>query len=179
VTEESQRTTTALIILFAIVIAAASLAGCASSVQDDGKSQLAQDAYLSVYSEGMDHHGWAQEYFNNGTIAWENSDMRQAIADYANASMEYNAAADCYGQMARYAGSTQDREFGDSLRGCTFNLSLASDSFMNAAIAFEKNDTDKAYALFDEGRSCVEVSDAMLNRSIELIPAWLLNLSSA
>ena len=85
----------------------------------------------------MDHHGWAQDYFNNGTMAWENSDFRQAIADYANASMEYNAAANSYGQMARYAGSPQEKEFGDSLRGCTFNLSLASDSFMNAAIALE------------------------------------------
>ncbi len=177
-TEESQRTTTAVIILFIMVIAAAALAGCASSVQDDSNSQLAQDAYLNAYSNGMDYHGWAQDFFNNGTIAWENSDFRQAIADYANASMGYDAAANSYGQMARYAGSPHDREFGDSLRGCAFNLSIASDSFMNAAIAMERNDTDTAYALFEEGMSRVDTSDRMLNRSIELVPAWMLNQSS-
>lgn len=171
--------TAVILFAIAIVITAASLAGCTSSVQDNDTSQPAQDAYLNAYSVGMDHHGWAQDYFNNGTLAWENDDLRQTIAYYANASWEYNAAANSYGQMARYASSPQDKEFGDSLRDCTFNLSLASDCFMNTAIALEQNDTDKASALFEEGQSRVDSSDAMLNRSIELTPAWMLNLSSA
>lgn len=169
---------TAVTVLFAVIILAAASSGCASSVQDDSKVQSGQDAYLRAYIDGMDHHGWAQDYFNNGTLAWENYDFRQTIADYANASMEYNAAADSYGQMARYAGSPQEKEFGDSLRGCTFNLSLAADSFMNAAISMQKNDTEKARGLFEDGLSRVDSSDAMLNRSIELTPGWMLNMTS-
>jgi hypothetical protein len=80
--------------------------------------------------------------------------------------------------MARYASSPLEKEFGDSLRGCTFNLSLAADSFMNAAISMQKNDTEKAYVLFDEGQSRVDSSDALLNRSIELTPGWMLNMTS-
>jgi uncharacterized protein YceK len=169
---------TAVTVLFAVIILAAASSGCASSVQDDSKVQSGQDAYLSAYIDGMDHHGWAQDYFNNGTLAWDNYDFRQTIADYANASMEYNAAANSYGQMARYASSPLEKEFGDSLRGCTFNLSLAADSFMNAAISMQKNDTEKAYVLFDEGQSRVDSSDALLNRSIELTPGWMLNMTS-
>lgn len=178
VTEERQSTKTAVTVLFAVVVLAAALAGCTSSVQDDSNGQPMMDAYVNAYSAGMDHHSLAQDYFNAGTRAWENSDLRQSVADYANASMEYDAAANSYSQMARYSGSPRDEEFGNSLRGCTFNLSLASDSFMNAAIALGRNDTEKAYDLFEEGQSYVNSSDAMLNRSIEFTPEWMLSLMS-
>jgi uncharacterized protein YceK len=52
---------TAVTVLFAVIILAAASSGCASSVQDDSKGQTGQEAYLSAYIEGMDHHG-GQDY---------------------------------------------------------------------------------------------------------------------
>jgi hypothetical protein len=49
---------------------------------------------------------------------------------------------------------------------------------MNAAISMQKNDTEKARGLFEDGLSRVDSSDAMLNRSIELTPGWMLNMTS-
>ncbi|OPY27442.1 MAG: hypothetical protein A4E28_02017 [Methanocella sp. PtaU1.Bin125] len=167
-----------LVIASIVVVLAIAVAGCTGSAPEGGTGLSKQDAYLNAYCTGMDYHSRAQDYFSNGTIAWESGDFRKAVAEYANASMDYDAAANVYGEMARYAASPGDGAFGDSLRGCAFNLSRASDSFMNAAIALEENDTDKAYGLFEEGQSYVNDSDMMLDRCIALTPEWLLNLTS-
>ncbi len=44
----------------------------------------------------MEQHAAGQDYFNNGTMAWEDSDYRTAIANYANASLNYSQAAKDY-----------------------------------------------------------------------------------
>ncbi len=80
--------------------------------------------------------------------------------------------------MARYAREADEKEFADSLRGCAFNLSLASDNFVNAAIALGQNDSNTAYDWFCQGQAHVDASEALLNRSIAATPAWLTALAS-
>jgi rubrerythrin len=126
----------------------------------------------------MGQHAAGQDFFNNGTLAWEASDFRTAIANYANASMNYTMAAKDYVIMARYARGTQEKEFADSLRGCAFNLSQASDNFVNAAIALGQNDSNAAYDWFSQGQAHVDASEALLNRSIAATPGWLITLAS-
>ena len=177
VTEESQKKIKTMLLLLVLVLAAAVVCGCTSSAPP-GDANATQDAYVDAYSTGMDHHSMAQDYFNEGTAAWEDSDFRGAVAGYANASMEYNDAANCYTVMAKYAVGPQDRQFADDLRGCALNMSLASDDFMNAAIALMRNDTDTAYAKFDQGQAHADAGDEMLNRSVDLTPDWLVTYAS-
>ena len=164
--------------MLAVMAAAISVSGCASSAPDNSASQT-RDAYTDAYAQGMDQHVQAQSDFDNGTAAWESDDLREAIADYANASMESDAAASCYGIMRGYAGDQQETDFSDSLRGCAYNLSLASDDFMNSAIALQANDSDQANSSFDDGQARLDDSDALLNRSIDLTPEWLADLAAS
>lgn len=139
---------------------------------------LSRDAFLHAYIAGMEQHAAGQGYFNNGSMAWEDSDYRTAIANYANASLNYSQATRDYTAMARYAREAQEQEFADSLRGCAFNLSLASDNFVNAAIALGQDDSKTAYDWFSQGQARVDASEALLNRSIATTPGWLTELAS-
>jgi hypothetical protein len=126
----------------------------------------------------MAQHAAGQDYFNNGSAAWEAGDFRAAIADYANASLNYTVAAKDYTVMARYARGEQEKVFADSLRGCALNLSIASDNFVNAAVSLRQNDTNTAYDWFCQGQAHVDASEALLNRSIASTPDWLTALAS-
>ncbi len=161
----------------AAVILAAALSGCAGTPGEDSVNQ-SRNSYLQAYVAGMEHHSAGQDYFNNGTLAWENSNFRAAIAEYANASLNYAEASKGYGVMAQYARGAQEQDFADSLRGCTYNLSLASDNFMNAAVAMGQNNSDAAYDWFSQGQAHVDASEALLNRSIAVTPEWLKELAS-
>jgi hypothetical protein len=165
------------IILLTIFVSVVALAGCAGAPFDDSVNQ-SRDAYLQAYGTGIEWHAAGQDYFNNGTLAWENSDYRTAIADYANASLNYGEAAKYYGTMARYARGAQESEFAGNLRGCAFNISHASDSYMNAAIALIRNDSSTAYDWFNQGQARVNASEALLNRSVAITPDWLIALAS-
>lgn len=166
-----------MIVFIAAVVVVAAVAGCAGAPPDDSVNR-SRDAFLHAYIAGMEQHAAGQNYFNNGTMAWEDSDYRMAIANYANASLDYSQATKDYTIMARYARETQEKEFADSLRGCTFNLSLASDNFVNAAIALGQNDSKTAYDWFSQGQARVDASEALLDRSIAATPGWLTALAS-
>jgi hypothetical protein len=177
VTRESPGPAGMAIIMLTIIVSAVTLAGCAGA-PFDGSVNQSRDAYLQAYGTGIEWHAAGQDYFNNGTLAWENSDYRTAIADYANASLNYGEAAKYYGTMARYARGSQESEFAESLRGCAFNISRASDNYMNAAIALSRNDSNTAYDWFNRGRALVNASEALLNRSAATTPDWLIALAS-
>jgi hypothetical protein len=177
VTREGSRPAGPTIILLAIIVSVMALAGCAGSPFDSSDNQ-SRDAYIQAYSTGIEWHAAGQDYFNNGTLAWENSDYRTAIADYANASLDYDEAAKYYGIMAGYARGANEGEFAGCLRGCAFNISQASDNYMNAAIALLRNDSDTAYDWFDQGQAHVDASEALLNRSATTTPDWLNALTS-
>jgi hypothetical protein len=177
VTRDSHRSAGLTIIFIAAVAAVAALAGCAGAPPDNSVN-LSRDAFLHAYIAGMEQHAAGQGYFNNGTLAWEDSDYRAAIANYANASLNYSQATKDYTIMARYAREAQEKEFADSLRGCALNLSLASDNFVNAAIALGQNDSNTAYDWFSQGQARVDASEALLNRSIASTPGWLTALAS-
>jgi hypothetical protein len=164
-------------IFFFVSVAVLAIAGCTGAPADKAENQT-RDAYLQAYAAGMGQHAAGQDYFNNGTLAWEAGDLRSAIADYANASQNYTRAAKDYGTMAGYARGTREKEFADSLRGCVFNLSQASDNFVNAAIALGQNDSNGAYNWFSRGQARVDASEASLNRSIAATPEWLIALAS-
>lgn len=166
-----------MVILILATIVVVAVAGCTSGAPDQ-QSTKAQDSYAEAYSQGMDHHSAGQDFFNDGTTAWENSQLREAIADYANASTEYGAAANSYDAMRKYAADSQEKEFAASLKACAYNLSLASDDFMNAAVELQANNTGNALAKFDDGQTKIDASDIALNRSIDLIPGWLSNYTS-
>jgi hypothetical protein len=123
-----------MIIFLAAVAAVTAVAGCAGALPDNSVNQ-SRDAFLNAYIAGMEQHAAGQNFFNNGTRAWEDSDYRKAIANYANASLNYFQATKDYTIMARYARDARERGFADSLRGCASNLSFASDNFVNAAIS--------------------------------------------
>jgi hypothetical protein len=165
-----------MIILF-VTVAVLAIAGCTGAPVDIADNQ-SRDAYLQAYAAGIEQHSAGQDYFNNGTLAWEAGDLRLAIADYANASQNYTRAAKDYGIMAGYARGPQEKEFADSLRGCVLNLSQASDNFVNAAIALGQNDSNAAYDWFSRGQARVDASEALLNRSIATTPEWLIALAS-
>jgi hypothetical protein len=177
VTSESNKPAGLVIIVLTIIIFAAVLSGCTGAPSDESINE-SRDNFLQAYIAGMEQHAAGQDFFNNGTHAWEESDFRTAIADYANASLNYSQAAKYYGYMARYAIGTQEKEFAESLSGCAFNLSLASDHFVNAAIALGQNDSATAYDWFIQGQSDVDASEALLNKSIETTPEWLVELAS-
>jgi hypothetical protein len=172
----SRRPGIAVVVIAAIILAAA-LSGCTGAPGEDSVNQ-SRNSYLQAYVAGMEHHSAGQDFFNNGTRAWEDSDFRAAIAEYANASRNYADASKSYGAMAQYARGTQEQDFADSLRGCVYNLSLASDNFMNAAIAMSENNSDTAYDWFSQGQAHVDASEALLNRSIAVTPEWLKELAS-
>jgi len=165
------------IILLTVIVSVVALAGCAGSPQKSGDNQ-SRDAYLQAYGTGLEWHAAGQDHFNNGTLAWENGDYRTAIADYANASMNYGEAAKYYGIMARYARGAQESEFAGSLRGCVFNISQASDNYMNAAIALLRNDSVTASDWFSRGGAHVDAGEALLSRSVATMPKWLSALAS-
>jgi hypothetical protein len=162
--------------LLATLVAAAALSGCTSAPEPSVNQT--RDAYMHAYSAGMAWHALAQDNFNDGTRAWEDSDFRTAIADYANASLNYTQAAKDYTIMARYAHGAGEKDFADSLRGCAFNLSLASDNFVNAAIELLQNNSSTAYDWYTQGQADVDASEALLNRSIAATPDWLAALAS-
>ena len=166
-----------MIIFIAAVAAVMAMAGCAGAPPDNSVN-LSREAFLNAYIAGMEQHAAGQNFFNNGTMAWEGNDYRAAIANYANASLNYSQATKDYTVMARYAREAQEKEFADSLRGCAYNLSLASDNFMNAAIALGQNDSKTAYDWFSQGQLRVDASEALLNRSIATTPGWLTALAS-
>ncbi len=175
--KESSRPAGLAIILLTVLVTVVALAGCAGSPPDSNDNQ-SRNAYIQAYASGIEQHAAGQGYFNNGTRAWDNSDLRTAIADYANASLNYSQAANYYAIMARYARGAQEGEFAESLRGCAFNISQASDNFMNAAIELGKNDSNTAYDWFNQGQAHVNASEALLNRSIAATPDWLIALAS-
>jgi hypothetical protein len=177
VTKESSRPAGLAILLLTALVIVVALAGCAGSPPDNDDNQ-SQNDYLQAYAAGLEQHAAGQDYFNNGTRAWEDNDLRTAIADYANASLCYSQAEKYYGIMTRYARGAQEREFADSLRGCAFNISQASDNFMNAAITLGQNDSGTAYDWFNQGQAHVDASEALLNRSIAATPDWLISLAS-
>jgi hypothetical protein len=177
VTRESFRPESRKIIFFVAIAVMMALGGCTGAPADNIDNQ-SRDAYLQDYIAGMEQHAAGQDFFNNGTQAWEAGDFRVAIADYANASQNYTMAAKDYGIMARYARGIQEKDFADSLRGCAFNLSQASDNFMNAAIALGQSDSNAADDWFTRGLSQVDASEALLNRSIAATPDWLIALAS-
>jgi hypothetical protein len=142
---------------------------------DDNQTR---DAYLNAYVAGIAQHAAGQNFFNNGSLAWEAGDFRTAIAQYANASLNYSRAVKDYEVMARYARGTQEKEFADSLRGCAFNISQASDDFVSSAVALGDNDSETAYQWFIQGQRLVDASEEMLNRSIATTPQWLVDLAS-
>lgn len=166
-----------LIIFFLALAAALAVSGCAGAPSGDDVNR-SRSAYLDAYASGLERHAAGQSCFNNGTLAWEASDFRAAIAQYANASLEYSEAAKDYEVMARHARGAKEKEFAESLRGCAFNLSQASDGFVNAAIALAENDTDAAYDWFCSGHDYMDASDALLDRAIAATPGWLTALAS-
>jgi hypothetical protein len=177
VTGESFRPSGLAIILFLAIAAALAVSGCTSSPSGLNDNQT-RDAYLNAYTAGIWEHAVGQNFFNNGTAAWEAGDFRTAIAQYANASLNYSRATKDYEIMGRYARNAQEKEFSNSLHGCTFNLSKASDDFMNAAITLGMNDTDTAYQWYNNGQACLDSSEALLNQSIANTPQWLMDLAS-
>jgi hypothetical protein len=177
VTSESKKQAGISLIVLAVIVSFAAFSGCTSSPSNESVNQ-SREAYLQAYIAGMEQHAAGQDFFNNGTRAWDGSDFRAAIADYANASLDYSEAAKYYDTMARHARGTQEKEFTGSLSGCTLNLSMASDNFVNAAIALGQNDSDTAYDWFCQGQSRVDASEALLNKSIESTPEWLIQLAS-
>lgn len=177
VTGESFRPSGLAIILFLAIAATLAVSGCTSS-PTGGNDNQTRDAYLNAYTAGIWEHAVGQDFFNNGTAAWEASDYRTAIARYASASLNYSRAAKDYEIMGKYARNAQEKEFSNSLRGCVFNLSKASDDFVNAAVALGTNDTDTAYQWYTKGQTCVDTSEALLNRSIANTPQWLMDLAS-
>ncbi len=166
-----------MIIFIAAVAAVMAIAGCTGAPPDNSVN-LSRDAFLNAYIAGMEQHAAGQNFFNNGTMAWEDNDYRTAIANYASASLNYSQATKDYTIMARYAREAQEKEFADSLRGCAYNISLASDNFMNAAIALGQNDSKTANDWFSQGQLRVDASEALLNRSIATTPGWLTALAS-
>jgi hypothetical protein len=177
VSRESSRPAGLAIILLTVLVTVVALAGCAGSPPESYDNQ-SRTAYLEAYASGIEQHAVGQSFFNNGTRAWEAIDLRTAIADYSNASMIYSEAAKDYGNMAQYAQNKEETVFADSLRGCAFNLSQASDLFVNAAIALGQNNSDTAYDWFCQGQSHVDASEALLNWSIATTPKWLIELAS-
>lgn len=167
------------LLLLVLVLAGAGLAGCTSSAPaETNQTAAGRDAYTAAYYTAMDHHYTAECYFNNGTAAWESGDFRQAISDYANSSMEYDAAAANYEAMGRYGSDDSEKSFSDGLRKCSVNLSKAATDFMESAIALLANDEGKAYSLFNQGQDEVTASDALLLTALNQTPGWLKNASA-
>ena len=165
-------------LLLLAVLFAVTVAGCTSSAPAVGnQTESSRNSYTNAYYTGLEHHYNAECNFNNGTGCWERESYRQAISDYANASMEYDAAAANYEVMGRYAADQREKDFGDSMRQCSVNLSRAATNFMESAIALQAENTDKAYSLFELGQAEVNASDVQLNRSAYLLPVWLRNAS--
>ena len=164
------------ILLVLAVIFAVTIAGCTSSAPAvENQTESGRNIYTNAYYTGLEHHYNAECNFNNGTSSWERESYRQAISDYANASMEYDSAAANYEIMGRNAADQQEKDFSDSMRQCSVNLSRAATSYMESAIALQAENTDKAYSLFEQGQAEVNASDVYLNRSTYLLPEWLRN----
>lgn len=172
-----------LIVCFVFVSLALTLSGCTGSApvngsSDTGSAVPSQDLYREAFTIANEYHYYADADFNNGTIAWEAEDYRQAIADYANSSREYDEAAEYYQRMVKYAPGSPEREFATLMQACVMNMSKSADAFMESAIFLTTGDNDRGAEKFDEGQKCAYESGLLLNRSADVTPVWMRNLSS-
>ena len=171
------------IFLVTIVLLSVLVPGCTGSGRSDVSQQAAlqnttvpngsADPYIAEYEQGLLHHSAAKDSFDNATSLWDAGNYSAAVADYRDAMREYGLASQHYGNMARYAGNASDRDFASAVSQCTDLMGEASENFADAANVSDASDTSAAYADFLKGQDLMDQSDALLNRSLLLMPPWL------
>lgn len=136
-------------------------------------ANASRDMYMNEFYLGYDHHLAARDLFNNATDLWDLEDYTNASGYMYRAGDEYALAEDHYNNMLSYAGDDSERAFAQGLEDSAAGMDNATAKYLLSIGSATAGDDNQSLAYFDEGQALVDASVESLNRSLEIMPAWL------
>ncbi|HTY90080.1 MAG TPA: hypothetical protein VMC84_02790 [Methanocella sp.] len=163
------------LLLASIVLLSVLLAGCTGGLGTSTAppANASRDLYLNEFHLGYGHHIAARDLFNNATYLWDLDDYTNASAYMYRAEDEYAQAEDHYDSMLSYAGDDSERAFAEGMKDTAAGMDSAASKYLMSIDSATAGDDSGALTYFSEGQAFVDSSMESLNKSLEIMPAWL------